>query len=204
MKLSKQSPRQRLLKLFYPLLIKAGKWMGLKAGMLENKNHSMPVTPIYSRSIRLPGNKEISLEQFRGKNLLLVNTASDCGYTGQYQELQELQERFKDRLNIIAFPANDFKEQEKGSDEEIQEFCQINYGVRFPVSKKTTVVPGDQQHPVFQWLTQSSLNGWCDQSPEWNFSKYLLNEEGVLVNYFAPGISPLDDKLITAIGNGRD
>ncbi len=186
------SGRQRLLKFIYPFLMKLGKWTGMKAAVLSNKNEKKPLTSIYNRTVDLAGGQQLPLEQFKGKKVLLVNTASDCGYTAQYEELQQLYERFPDRLNILAFPANDFKEQEKGDDASIEQFCKLNYRVSFPVAKKSSVVPGTSQNPVFQWLSNPAENGWCNKSPEWNFSKYLLNEEGVLINYFAPGVSPLD------------
>jgi len=130
---------------------------------------------------------------------LLVNTASDCGYTDQYDELQKLYDEEKDRLVIIGFPSNDFKQQEKGTDEEIAAFCRINYGVRFPLVKKSSVLPGPEQHPVFQWLTDKSKNGWTSKKPSWNFSKYLVNEEGMLIGYFDPSVSPLNKKVREAI-----
>ena len=131
--------------------------------------------------------------------MLLVNTASDCGYTGQYDELQKLYEEYQNKLIVIGFPANDFKEQEKGSDEEIAQFCKINYGVTFPLIKKSSVIKGNSQNEVYQWLSNKNLNGWNDQQPTWNFSKYLINEEGALTNYFAPFISPLSKDVIAAI-----
>lgn len=136
---------------------------------------------------------------FKGKKILFVNTASDCGYTDQYDALQKLYEDNKDKLMIIGFPANDFKEQEKGTDEEIAQFCKINYGVTFPLVKKTSVIPGHDQHPVFQWLSDKTKNGWTNKKPSWNFSKYLVNEDGILTNYFDPSISPTSREVVAAI-----
>jgi len=102
-------------------------------------------------------------------------------------------------LEIIAFPANDFKEQEKGPDEAIAAFCSINYGVSFPLVKKSIVIKGVAQHPVFRWLTDKGLNGWNDKPPSWNFAKYLVNEEGVLTHYFEPAVSPLSDAVRKAV-----
>lgn len=191
--------RQKILQKIYPFLMKMGKWLGAKASVQENSNHQQPVTSIYNRTVQLNSGKELTLQEFKGKKLLLVNTASNCGYTAQYQALQELSEKFQNKLVIIAFPANDFKEQETGSDAEIEQFCQINFGVKFPLSKKSQVIPGKEQHPVFQWLSKPEENGWCKQSPEWNFSKYLISEDGELMRYFAPGISPLDPQVTDAI-----
>ena len=130
---------------------------------------------------------------------MLVNTASNCGYTSQYDDLQKLYESFRDKLVIIAFPANDFKEQEKGSDEEIAEFCRVNYGVTFPLAAKSSVVKGKHQNEVFKWLSDETLNGWNDQEPTWNFCKYLVDEEGKLIKFFDTGVSPLSDDVKNAI-----
>jgi glutathione peroxidase len=132
---------------------------------------------------------------------MLVNTASDCGYTNQYTDLQELADEYKDKLVIIGFPANDFKEQEKGTDEEIAQFCKVNYGVSFPLMKKSGVIKSAQQNPVYQWLTDSAKNGWNNKPPAWNFTKYLINENGVLVNYFGSSVSPMSNEVLTAIKN---
>jgi glutathione peroxidase len=131
--------------------------------------------------------------------VLLVNTASNCGYTPQYAELQKLYQASKEELEIIAIPANDFKEQEKGTDEEIATFCSINYGVSFPIAKKGTVIKQPNQHPVFRWLSTKTLNGWNEKTPSWNFAKYLVNEEGVLTHYFEPAVSPLSEEVIQAV-----
>jgi glutathione peroxidase len=96
---------------------------------------------------------------------------------------------------IIGFPANDFKEQEKGSDEEISRFCAVNYGVSFPIAKKAVVAKGQEQHPVYQWLTNPAQNGWNSKAPSWNFAKYLVNEEGILTHYFEPAVSPVGEVM---------
>jgi len=102
-------------------------------------------------------------------------------------------------LVIIGFPANDFKEQEKGDDEEIAAFCKINYGVTFPLAKKSSVISGPSQNIIFHWLSHAKENGWLNRQPTWNFSKYLVNEEGVLTHYFDPGVSPLSDDVLKAV-----
>ncbi len=127
--------------------------------------------------------------------MLLVNTASSCGYTGQLEELQKLQDEFDEKLLVIGFPANDFKEQETGSNEDIATFCKRNYGVGFLLAQKSSVIKGQHQHPVFQWLTDKSKNGWNDKAPEWNFGKYLVDENGVLLNYFGAAISPWSKEI---------
>ncbi len=160
--------------------------------MLRNEKSAAPSQSIYDLNISLNNGNTLPLKQFAGKKMLLVNTASDCGYTDQYAELQQLYSQHKDQLVVIGFPANDFKQQERGTDEQIAQFCQVNYGVTFPLSKKTVVVKSGEQNPVFRWLTNGKLNGWNDKAPSWNFSKYLINEQGVLTHYFDPAISPLN------------
>ena len=162
---------------------------------MHNESAKPTFLSFYDLSATQIDGKEIKFADFKGKKLLLVNTASDCGYTNQYADLQKLYEDFSNKLVVIGFPANDFKEQEKGTDEEIAQFCQKNYGVTFPIMKKSVVIKSAQQNPVYQWLTDSSKNGWCNQQPSWNFSKYLLDENGVLTNYFDPSVSPLSKEI---------
>lgn len=190
--------RQKVLRLVYPLLMWAGQ-KGAKDRLHKNEKRIAPPVSFYSLSVVLNNGKVLPFETLKGKKVLLVNTASDCGYTPQYTELQKLYEDTKEAVEIIAFPANDFKEQEKGNDEEIAAFCTVNYGLSFPVAKKSSVVKGAAQNPVFRWLTDKSLNGWNDQPPSWNFSKYLVDEDGVLTHCFAPQISPLSEAVVKEI-----
>ena len=191
--------RQRVLKAVYPAFTWFGKLTGRNAKVFANDSASAPPQSIYDLSVTLNNGDSISLSKFKGKKLMLVNTASDCGYTDQYSQLEELYKENKDKLVIIGFPANDFKEQEKRTDEEIAQFCKINYGVSFPLAKKSSVKEGKEQNPVFQWLTDKTKNGWTSKKPSWNFSKYLVNENGVLVNYFDPSISPVSKEVLSAI-----
>jgi len=191
--------RQKVLKAFYPLLMWAGKASGKKVKHMENSKINMPSTSIYDLSIQLNNGSKLDLSSLKGKKILLVNTASNCGYTSQYEDLQSLYEKNKDKLVIIGFPANDFKEQEKGTDEQIAEFCKVNFGVTFPLATKSTVIKGGSQNPVFNWLSDKKQNGWNDQDPTWNFSKYLVNENGVLTDYFDPGLSPVSNEIKNAI-----
>lgn len=153
----------------------------------------------YNLTVQLNNGQELKLEAARGKKVLLVNTASNCGYTAQYDELQQLHGKFGDKLMIIGFPANDFGEQEKGNDNQIAEFCRVNFGVTFPIARKSTVVKGDDQNDVFNWLTDKERNGWNTQPPTWNFSKYLVDEQGTLTHYFDPAVSPVSDQVVKAI-----
>jgi glutathione peroxidase len=187
--------RQKILKAVYPLFMLVQK----KAASGLHNQSAAPLVPFYSLQYELNNGSSFLFEQLKGKKVLLVNTASDCGYTGQYEQLQELYQRYQGQLVILGFPANDFKEQEKGSDEEIATFCKINYGVTFPLMKKSSVVKGASQNPVFRWLSDASLNGWNKQAPKWNFSKYLVNEKGVLTHYFDPGVSPVSQQVTDAI-----
>ena len=191
--------RQKILKAVYPALIWFTKLTGTKSHKIDNTQLKSPNVSFYDLSVTINDGSQLSFSSFKGKKLLLVNTASDCGYTNQYADLQKLYEENKDKLVIIGFPANDFKEQEKGSDAEIASFCKKNYGVTFPLAQKSVVIKSSQQNPVYQWLTDSAKNGWCNQFPSWNFSKYLINENGLLTNYFDPSVSPLSKEVINAI-----
>lgn len=189
--------RQRFLKLIYPLWI----WFAGKKG-LNTKNLSNKTTPpvsFYELKDTLNNGQPFDFAQLKGKKVMLVNTASNCGYTGQYDDLQKLSELYKDRLVVLGFPANDFKEQEKGSDEEIAEFCRINFGVSFPLMRKSSVVKGTDQNPVFEWLSDPDKNGWNKYQPSWNFCKYIVDEEGRLTNYFGATIEPLSKEIKTAL-----
>ena len=137
----------------------------------------------------------ISMNDFKGKNVLVVNVASRCGYTPQYEGLQKLYETYGDSLVVLGFPSNDFMWQEPGSNTEIKKFCKTNYGVTFPMFSKIHV-KGRKQHPIYDWLSDSKLNGWNDNSPSWNFNKYLLDEKGSIVEIYGADIKPLDT-LIT-------
>lgn len=142
---------------------------------------------------------EYDLSQLKGKKVMVVNTASKCGLTPQYEELQSLYEKYKDdNFVIIGFPANNFMNQEPGSNEEIKEFCSSNYDVSFPMMSKISV-KGDDIHPLYAWLTEESKNGVEDSNVRWNFQKYLIDENGKLVMYFSPRTSPKDDDIIAWI-----
>jgi glutathione peroxidase len=193
----KLNARQRLLKWVYPFFLLYKKVRG-ENKTIGTEKKSSPVS-IYDFSVELNNGKELALDGLRGRKILIVNTASNCGYTNQYAELQTLYRHSKEDLEIIGFPANDFKEQEKGSDEEIARFCQVNFGVSFPLAKKSTVKKAANQNKIFQWLTHKELNGWNDKEPSWNFSKYLVDEEGFLTHYFDPAVSPLSEEVINAV-----
>lgn len=151
---------------------------------------------IYDYSINLIDGKEKSIEDFKGKKILLVNVASKCGYTPQYKGLQELYEKYNEKVEVIGFPSNDFLWQEPGKNNEIKQFCFLNYGVTFPLVEKAVVKKNQNQHPIYTWLSHSELNGWNNSAPTWNFYKYLIDEKGKLIKIFPSKIKPLDDDII--------
>lgn len=165
-----------------------------------NLTNKKPVTILYEINAILNNGELLSMSVLKGKKILLVNTASDCGFTGQYAELETLHQQMKNNLIILGFPANDFKEQETGTDADIAAFCALNYGVSFSIMKKTSVIKNSAQNEVFKWLTDANKNGWNNQQPVWNFCKYLVNEDGVLTHYFEPSVSPLGKEVLNAIG----
>jgi glutathione peroxidase len=193
--------RQKVLKAIYPLFTSINRLLGKSTRIIQNKNNIKPLQSFYNLNVSLNDGTTLSLKEFKGKKVMVVNTASDCGYTGQYVELQKLYQDYKGKLLIIGFPANDFKQQETNTDEEIEKFCTYNYGVSFPLAKKSVVIPSVEQNDVFRWLSSEAKNGWNDQPPSWNFSKYIINEEGVLTHYFDPAISPLSNKVLQALRN---
>lgn len=139
----------------------------------------------------------IDLSSFKGKKILIVNTASKCGYTRQYAQLEELYKKEKDRLVVVGFPANNFGGQEPGTDSEIAEFCQKNYGVTFPMAAKVSVKGGDQ-HALFAMLT-SSDNPDFKGDINWNFEKFLIDEEGKLIRRFRSGADPMGEDILGAL-----
>ncbi|WP_118950147.1 glutathione peroxidase [Taibaiella helva] len=140
----------------------------------------------------------IDFAQFKGKKILIVNTASKCGFTPQYAELEKLYEQYKDKLVIVGFPANNFLFQEPKGNKEIAEFCQKNYGVSFPMAAKISV-KGKDMAPIYQWLTNKDYNHYDNTSVGWNFQKYLIDEQGNLVAMFPPKVKPLSDEIVNAI-----
>ena len=157
-----------------------------------------PLSNFYELSFESIDGNNISLSEFKGKNILIVNTASRCGYTRQYNDLQKLQEAYPSDLVVIGFPCNDFGSQEKGSNSQILEFCQKNFGVDFLLSEKIKI-KGKECHPIFTWLTTKSLNGVSENKISWNFNKFLINKQGELVSYFPSNVKPLDETITTLI-----
>ena len=198
MKKKDMSYRQSILKSIYPMIMWSTHSSGKKQS-LENKNGATPAMSFYDLTMIAIDGTPFNFSNLKGKKIMIVNTASDCGYTGQYEALEKLQQQYKEQLVVIGFPANDFKEQEKSDNQNIAAFCKKNYGVSFPLMEKSIVIKKNHQNLVHKWLSDMTLNGWCNQEPAWNFCKYLINEQGVLVNYFPMTIDPLDPSVIAAI-----
>ena len=140
----------------------------------------------------------IDFKRFKGKKVLVVNTASQCGYTPQYEELQALYEKYKDRLVVVGVPANNFGGQEPGSNAEIKAFCSGKYKVNFPMTAKASV-KGDDMCPLYQWLTSKAKNGVMDAEVKWNFNKFLLNENGELIGYFPSRVKPMSEEITSKL-----
>ena len=158
---------------------------------------SDPSTSIYDYKIEALNSEQlIDLSEYQGKMMLLVNVASKCGYTPQYDDLQKLYETYQDKLVVIGFPCNQFLFQESGSEEDIALFCRKNYGVTFPMTTKIKVKGGDK-HPIYQWLTSKKLNGVDNYSVSWNFNKFLIDENGKLIDHFKSSVEPFDEKIVS-------
>ena len=157
------------------------------------------VNNLYEIEVNTIAGEPVKLEQYNGNVLLIVNTASRCGFTGQYDGLQKLYETYQDRgLVVLGFPSNDFLRQEPGSNEEIQSFCKINYGVTFPLFEKISV-KGSQQHPLYAYLTAKTTNPEFSGKISWNFNKFLIARDGKIANRFGSRTKPEDRDLIDAI-----
>lgn len=143
---------------------------------------------------KLNSDENLCLKDFKGKKILLVNVASECGYTKQYADLEKLYQTYKENLVVIGFPCNQFGGQEPGTEAEIEKFCSSKFAVSFPITKKIAV-KDSAQHPIYAWLTSKSLNGVADYKVTWNFNKFMLNENGQLIGYFNSKINPLDSAI---------
>ena len=197
MKKKDMTYRQSILKTIYPAIM----WSTGKAGSKQvqvNADLKKGTVEFYSLTTKDITGNAFSFEQFKGKKVLIVNTASDCGYTGQYENLEKLAKQFSGSLVVVGFPANDFKNQETKDDQAIAAFCQKNYGVSFQMMEKV-VVKGGEKCELYKWLSDKNQNGWNEKEPSWNFCKYVINEKGELVNFFASGIKPTSPEFIAAL-----
>jgi glutathione peroxidase len=188
--------RQKLLKAVYPVIMWAGK---SKKQSHYNTNNIKPSVDFYSFKIELNDGTWLDFSTVKGKKIMLVNTASDCGFTAQYEALEKLYQQHKDSLIIIGFPANDFAQQEKKNDTEIAGFCKKNYGVEFPLAKKGVVIKNNNQQNIYKWLTEKSFNGWNEKAPSWNFCKYIIDENGILVCFLPSTVDPMGKEMKAAL-----
>ena len=161
---------------------------------------SLSNNSFYSLSaVDIDGNL-INFDKYKGKKLLIVNVASKCGYTHQYKDLQELHKKYNDKITILAFPSNNFGFQEPGSNDQIETFCEKNYGVEFQLFEKSDV-RGKKINDVYKWLSSIDENGWNDKSPRWNFFKYLVDVDGSLKAIYSSNTNPLDNEIMDFVLN---
>lgn len=167
---------------------------------MESKPEGINQSPtsIYEIKANAIDGSEIDFNVYRGKKLLIVNTASECGFTPQYEDLQKLHEKYKGKITVLGFPSNDFGGQEPGTNEEIVSFCSNNYNITFQLFEKS-VVKGKNKSALYSWLSSKEKNGWNESEPGWNFCKYLINEEGELVNFYGSAIKPLSEEIISKL-----
>jgi glutathione peroxidase len=161
-------------------------------------NTNITAKSIYDFKVEALEGGIIDFSTFKGKKILIVNTASECGYTPQYEGLQKLYDTYKDKLVIVGFPANNFGGQEPGSNETIASFCKKNYGVSFPMAAKISV-KGDDTAPIYKWLCNKAENGVLDAEVGWNFGKFLLDEKGNLLNYFPSKVKPMSEEITSKL-----
>lgn len=150
----------------------------------------------YDFKMKAIDGKTINFNDYKGKKVLIVNIASKCGFTPQYEELEALNQKHKDKLVILGFPSNDFLGQEPKGNSEIASFCQINFGVTFPLFEKSRVKKGEEQNVLYKWLSSKKQNGWNGIAPYWNFCKYLINEKGELIRFYSPTVKPLSNDIV--------
>jgi|SRR6218665_364452 len=167
-----------------------------KGVFTKPKNVKIPMgaKSFYDFKMKAIDGKEIDFSTFKNKKVLIVNTASECGYTPQYTELQELHEKFGSKVTVIGFPANNFGGQEPGDNMSIGAFCQKNFGVTFQLFEKSDVI-GDKQNELYKWLSDKDQNGWNTEQPNWNFCKYLISENGELLKFYTSAVSPMSTDI---------
>ncbi|MFM7216901.1 MAG: glutathione peroxidase [Bacteroidota bacterium] len=163
-----------------------------------NATSPMNAPSFYELPVNDLSGKAFDLHSLKGKKVLIVNTASECGYTPQYEQLQQLHEQYGDKIAVIGVPCNQFGGQEPGDASTIASFCSKNYHVTFTMLSKSDVKGGNKS-VLFNWLTDKSLNGWNEQEPSWNFCKYVLDEQGKLIAFYPSSVKPLDDKIISGL-----
>ncbi|MDP1816955.1 MAG: glutathione peroxidase [Cytophagaceae bacterium BCCC1] len=170
-----------------------------KQTILSSNNSMILKGSFYDFTVNDLSGKPVSLKEYKGKTVVLINVASKCGFTPQYADWQKFHEKFGEKIAVLGFPANNFMSQEPGSSEEIAEFCQKNYGVTFRMFEKIEVA-GKDKAPLYNWLSNKDLNGWNNQEPSWNFCKYLINKDGKLTHFFESKITPENPEFLQAVG----
>jgi glutathione peroxidase len=160
----------------------------------DNDVSKIDESTFYDIEINMINGDLLDLNSYKGKYVLIVNVASKCGFTSQYESLQKLYEQYKDKLVVIGVPCNQFGRQEPGTSAEIKSFCKLNYGVTFPITEKIDV-KGKNQHKLYKWLTNKVNNGSKDSSVKWNFQKYLIDKNGALIDYYFSSTNPLSSKI---------
>ena len=189
--------RQQFLKFVYPFFAFLNRIFKKNLAIFSSDKKAKE--PFYNLKATLNNGHEFDFTQLKNKKVLIVNTASDCGFTAQYDDLEKLYELKKDKLEILAFPANDFQKQENKDDQAIAEFCKHNFGITFPLMRKSKVVVHSTQNKVYDWLTDKDKNGWNTNEPSWNFCKYLVDENGNLTHFFEAAEPPLGKNILAAI-----
>lgn len=158
----------------------------------------VPKEDFYGIRVKTLDGTELDLSKFKGKKILIVNTASECGFTPQYEELEALHKKHGDKVVVLGFPCNDFGGQEPGSAETIQNFCSAKFQTTFQLMEKVDI-KGSNRHPLYQWLTDPEKNGWNDKAPSWNFCKYLIDENGALLKFYPSSVKPLSSDVVDAL-----
>lgn len=158
------------------------------------------ISDFYKLSAKDIDGNVINFSKYKGKKLLIVNVASKCGYTNQYKDLQELHKRYNDKVTILAFPSNNFGFQEPGTNNEIEEFCETNYGIEFQLFEKSDV-RGKNSNSIYKWLSSIEENGWNDKAPRWNFFKYLIDGDGKLKAVYSSNTNPMDKEILDFVTN---
>ena len=189
--------KQSILKFLYPLFLFVNRVFKKNDNIFSSDKPAL--RSFYDLKTTLHNGEKFDFAQLKNKKVLIVNTASDCGFTPQYEELEKLYALKKDTLEILAFPANDFKQQETAEDHEIHAFCKKHYGISFPLMHKSKVVLHSTQNPVFEWLTDKAANGWNENEPTWNFCKYLVDERGNLTHFFEASEAPMGKNILAAL-----
>ena len=186
--------------------LKIGSVIGMLAlPFMKDQIESQPVgveisakQSLYDFKVKSLDGKMVDLSVYKGKKVIILNTASKCGFTPQYADWEKFYEENKSKVVVLGFPSNQFGGQEPGADSEIAAFCQKNYGVNFPMFSKVDV-KGVSKCELYKWLTTKELNGWNEKEPSWNFCKYLINEKGELVHFFASGVKPTSKEFLDAL-----